>query len=61
MENAIMLVEDELFKIRHAIVKGAALSTADVSVRRIATIAGLPDQSSMALTRDVVELSLIHI
>lgn len=43
------------FKIRHAIVKEAALSTTDVSVRRIATIAGLPDQSSMALTRDVVE------
>ena len=55
MENAIMLVEDELFRIRHSIVKGSTLSTTDVSVRTIARIAGVPDQPNLTLTRDLVE------
>lgn len=55
MENAINLVEDELFRIRHSIVKGSTLSTTDASVRSIATIAGVPDQPYMLLTRDLVE------
>jgi exopolyphosphatase/pppGpp-phosphohydrolase len=55
MENAIMLVEDELFRIRHAMVKGSTLSTTDTSVRLIATIAGVPDQSYLTLTRELVE------
>lgn len=55
LENAIMLVEDELLRIRHAILKGSILSTTDASIRRIATIAGVSDQSHMSLTRDLVE------
>lgn len=55
MENAIMLVEDELFRIRHSIVKGSTLSTTDVSVRTIAKIAGVSDQPNLTLTRDLVE------
>jgi len=55
MENAIMLVEDELFHIRHAMVKGSTLSTTDASVRLIAPIAGVPDQSYLTLTRELVE------
>jgi exopolyphosphatase/pppGpp-phosphohydrolase len=55
MENAIMLVEDELFRIRHSIVTGATLSTTDASIRTIARIAGLPEQSNLTVTRDLVE------
>lgn len=59
MENAIMLVEDELFRIRHAIMKGATLSTTDASVRDIARMAGVPGQAgltlTLTLTRDLVE------
>lgn len=55
MENAIMLVEDELFRIRHSIVKGSTLATADASVRSIAMFAGVPDQPNLALTRELVE------
>ncbi|CAG9933314.1 protein of unknown function [Candidatus Nitrotoga arctica] len=55
MENAIMLVEDQLFRIRHSIVNGSTLSTTDVSVRTIARIAGVPDQPNVTLSRDLVE------
>jgi exopolyphosphatase/pppGpp-phosphohydrolase len=55
MENAIMLVEDELFRIRHSIVKGSILSTTDASIRTIARIAGIPEQPNLILTRDLVE------
>ncbi len=55
MENAIMLVEDELFRIRYSIVKGSAFSTTDASVRTIAMVAGAPGQSHMTLARDLVE------
>jgi exopolyphosphatase/pppGpp-phosphohydrolase len=57
MENAIMLVEDELFRIRHAIMKGSTLATTDASVRDIARLAGVAGQPGMTLTltRDLVE------
>jgi len=57
MENAIMLVEDELFRIRHAIMKGSTLATTDASVRDIARMAGVTGQPGLALTltRDLVE------
>ncbi len=55
MENAIMQVEDELFRIRHSILEGSTLSTTDASVRTIARIAGVPEQPNLALTRDLVE------
>lgn len=55
MENAIMLVEDELFRIRHSIMNGSALSTTDVSVRDIARMAGVPEQPNLTLTRELVE------
>lgn len=55
MENAITIVEDELFRIRHLIAKGATLSTTDASVRTIARIAGVPEQHNLTLTRDLVE------
>lgn len=55
MENAIMLVEDELFRIRHSIVKGSTLSTTDACIRTIARIAGVPDEPNLILTRDLVE------
>lgn len=59
MENVIMLVEDELFRIRHSIMKGSTLSTTDASVRDIARMAGVPGQAgltlTLTLTRDLVE------
>ena len=55
MENAITLVEDELFRIHLSIVNGSTLSTTDASVRTIATTAGVPEQSPMMLSRDMVE------
>ena len=55
MENAIMLVEDELFRIRHSILKGATLSTTDASIRDMARIAGMAEQPNLTLTRDLVE------
>jgi exopolyphosphatase/pppGpp-phosphohydrolase len=55
MENAITLVEDELFRIHLSIVNGSTLSTTDASVRTIATTAGVPEQSHMMLSRDMVE------
>lgn len=55
LENAIALVEDELFRIRDAVVKESALVTADAAVRAIAQAAGAAAQGETALTRDAVE------
>lgn len=55
MESVIMLVEDELFRIRHSIMKDSTLFTTDASIRTIAGIAGVPDQLNMTLSRDLVE------
>lgn len=55
MENAIMLVEDELSRIRHAVKHGATLVTTDTCIRDIAVIAGIPDQPHINLSRELVE------
>jgi len=55
MEQAIMVVEDELFRIRHLFVTGTSLSTSDKSLRAIAKIAGVSDHGSLTITRELVE------
>ncbi|HMA07990.1 MAG TPA: hypothetical protein VKP68_09015, partial [Ramlibacter sp.] len=49
MENAIMVVEDEVTRAREA-VAGSALYTMDVAIRRIALLAGVAESPEMALS-----------
>ena len=59
IENAIAAVEDEIARVRSA--TPAALLTQDEAIRRIARIAGLPDQPELILSRDVVEKIFEHL
>ena len=52
MENAIMLVEDELFHIRHAFPPATMLSTTDQSIHAIAVLGG---ETNLTVTRTAVE------
>ncbi len=54
MENAIMVVEDEVTRAREA-VTGSALYTMDGAVCQIALIAGVADGREMALSVEAVE------
>ena len=54
MENAIMVVEDEVTWARHH-VGASALFTMDRSVRQIALIAGVAERDEMALSLEAVE------
>jgi exopolyphosphatase/pppGpp-phosphohydrolase len=54
MENAIMVVEDEVTRARDQ-VAGSELFTMDAAIREIALIAGVADAAEMALSREAVE------
>lgn len=54
MENAIMVVEDEVTRARHQ-AAASALFTVDRSVRQIALIAGVAERDEMTLSREAVE------
>lgn len=55
MENAIMVVEDELMRVRHDIPEGALLSSSDNDIRAIARLAGIAENEHMPLSVDAVE------
>ena len=59
IENAIAAVEDEIAHVRSA--TPVALLTQDEAIRRIARIAGLPDQPELILSRDAVEKFFEHL
>ncbi len=54
IENAIVAVEDEIARVRST--TPATLFTTDEAIRKIALIAGLPDQPKLILSRNAVEL-----
>lgn len=54
MENAIMVVEDEVTRARDQLA-GSELFTMDAAIRRIALIAGVAEAAEMALSREAVE------
>lgn len=55
METAIMVVEDEIIRIRHDIPAGAALFSTDNDIRALARIAGVAENEVMTLSLDAVE------
>lgn len=55
MENAIMVVEDELMRVRRDIPEGARLSSSDNDIRAIARLAGVAENEEMWLSVDAVE------
>lgn len=55
LENAIMVVEDEVARARALVEGGSLLITNDASVREIARVAGLADQAVVDLPLEVVE------
>ena len=57
LENAIMLVEDELSRLRRVMVAGSALVTTDAAIREIALVSGVAMQPELILTLDAVERS----
>jgi len=54
MENAIMVVEDEVTRARQA-VAGSALHTMDSAIAQIALIAGVADRPEITLSLEAVE------
>jgi exopolyphosphatase/pppGpp-phosphohydrolase len=55
METAIMVVEDEIMRVRHDIPAGARLVSNDNDIRAIARLAGVAENESMPLSVDAVE------
>jgi exopolyphosphatase/pppGpp-phosphohydrolase len=55
METAIMVVEDEIIRIRHDIPASAALFSTDNDIRALARIAGVAENEVMTLSLDAVE------
>lgn len=55
LENAIMVVEDEVSRLRTMTANASALFTAGPDVRQIALAAGVTDQHEMILALDAVE------
>lgn len=55
MENAIMVVEDELMRVRHDIPTDARLSSDDNDIRAIARLAGVAENEEMRLYVDAIE------
>ena len=55
MEMAIMVVEDEISRIRHDIPPGARLFSSDNDIRALARIAGVAENEVMTLSVDAVE------
>ena len=55
LENAIMVVEDGVTRVRAITATAATLVTADAAIREIALVAGVSDQPELILTLDAVE------
>lgn len=55
LENAIMVIEDELTRLRTITSAASTLFTAGADFREIALAAGVPDQPEMILALDAVE------
>ncbi len=55
METAIMVVEDEIMRIRHDIPSAARLVSNDNDIRAIARLAGVAENEAMPLSVDAVE------
>ena len=55
LENAIMVVEDELMRVRHDIPSGARVSSSDNDIRAIARLAGVAENEQMPLSVEAVE------
>lgn len=55
LENAIMVVEDEVTRLRQITATASRLVTSDAAIREIALVAGVPGQSELILTLDAVE------
>lgn len=55
LENAIVVVEDEVTRLRAITATASTLVTADAVIREIALVAGVPDQSELILALDAVE------
>ncbi|MGC6388485.1 hypothetical protein ACMV8I_12605 [Ewingella sp. S1.OA.A_B6] len=55
METAIMVVEDEITRVRHDIPAGARLVSNDNDIRAIARLTGVAENEAMQLSVDAVE------
>ncbi|MFT3848192.1 MAG: hypothetical protein QM739_05795 [Propionivibrio sp.] len=55
LENAIMVVEDEVARVRTLVAEGSVLISDDASVREIARVAGLDDRQVTELRLEAVE------
>ncbi|KQN49171.1 hypothetical protein ASE93_04515 [Serratia sp. Leaf50] len=55
METAIMVVEDEIARLRHDIAPGARLYSEDNDIRAIARLAGVAENEEMSLSVEAVE------
>jgi exopolyphosphatase/pppGpp-phosphohydrolase len=55
METAIMVVEDEVIRAGKLLTGHSMLFTKDASIRELALIAGVSDQSEMVLSLEAVE------
>lgn len=55
LENAIMVIEDEVTRLRQITAAASRLVTSDAAIREIALVAGGPGQSELILTLDAVE------
>ncbi|HQS41753.1 MULTISPECIES: hypothetical protein [Comamonadaceae] len=55
LEHAIMVVEDEVTRLRQITATASRLVTSDAAIRAIALVAGGPGQPELILTLDAVE------
>ncbi|MEG3132802.1 hypothetical protein SC206_04360 [Rouxiella sp. T17] len=55
METAIMVVEDEVVRLRHNIMPRASLYSEDNEIRAIARLSGIAEDEAMHLSLDAVE------
>ncbi|MDW5441594.1 hypothetical protein [Polaromonas sp. SM01] len=55
LENAIMVVEDEVTRLRSITATASKLVTSDAAIREIALVAGVPGQPELILRLDAVE------
>ena len=57
LENAVMMVGDEVSRSRRVTATASTLFTADAAIREIALIAGVSRNSELILSLDAVELT----
>lgn len=55
LENAIVVVEDEIARTRSMLPSDVALHTADTALGEIARLAGVTENATMVVSRDAVE------